>query len=160
PRRPRACRSALGLDRGRGGANLPRSMAGLPPVLRRTGRRRGESGVRARSKLGQGPHPRRGRHPRARALRPRLSKPEPAPIEPGYADRVVLFPIAALWLAFVVLWALRQTLEPSDGPWRPWRQRARGPREGPHDRPDRGGPARRPGPSRRQAEHRNRSTAG
>lgn len=53
---------------------------------------------------------------------------------------MLLFPIAFLWLALVVLWALRQTLEPSDGPWRPWRQRRPTRRVGPHGRPARGGP--------------------
>jgi hypothetical protein len=52
---------------------------------------------------------------------------------------VILFPIAVLWLAFVLIWALRQTLEPTDGPWRPWRRRERDPRGGPHGRPARGG---------------------
>src|SRR5436309_6764199 len=54
---------------------------------------------------------------------------------------VVLFPIALVWLVFVVLWAVRQTVEPSDGPWRPWRQRRRTPRDGPHGHPARGGAA-------------------
>jgi hypothetical protein len=49
---------------------------------------------------------------------------------------VILFPIAFVWLAFVVIWALRQTLEPADGPWRPWRQRNRDPRGGPHGHRD------------------------
>jgi hypothetical protein len=52
---------------------------------------------------------------------------------------MVLFPIAFLWLLFVVLWAVRQTVEPSDGPWRPWRKRAPGGRDGPHGHPLRGG---------------------
>ena len=55
----------------------------------------------------------------------------------GYPAGVVLFPVAFLWLVFVVLWALRQTVEPSDGPWRPWRKRIRG--DGPHGHPSRGG---------------------
>jgi hypothetical protein len=45
---------------------------------------------------------------------------------------VILFPFAFVWLAGVVLWALRNTLEPTDGPWRPWRQRRRNPGSGPH----------------------------
>jgi hypothetical protein len=52
---------------------------------------------------------------------------------------VILFTIALAWLIFVVLWAVRQTVEPSEGPWRPWRQRVRGPRHGPHGGPARGG---------------------
>jgi hypothetical protein len=52
---------------------------------------------------------------------------------------VVLFPIAFLWLLFVVLYAVRQTVEPSDGPWRPWRKRVPGRRDGPHGHPARGG---------------------
>ena len=51
----------------------------------------------------------------------------------------MLFPIAFAWLLFVVLWAIRQTVEPSDGPWRPWRKRTRDRRDGPHGRPSRGG---------------------
>jgi hypothetical protein len=52
---------------------------------------------------------------------------------------VVLFPIALVWLLVIVLWAVRQTVEPSDGPWRPWRQRKPGRRNGPHGHPARGG---------------------
>jgi hypothetical protein len=57
----------------------------------------------------------------------------------GYSAAVVLFPIAFLWLLFVVLWAVRQTVEPSDGPCRPWRKRTPGRRDGPHGHPFRGG---------------------
>jgi hypothetical protein len=56
-----------------------------------------------------------------------------------YSAPVVLFPIAFLWVVFVVLWALRQTLEPNDGHWRPWRRRRRDLDGGPHGHPDRGG---------------------
>jgi hypothetical protein len=52
---------------------------------------------------------------------------------------MILFPIAFVWVVFVVLWALRQTLEPTEGPWRPWRQRNRDPRGGPHGRRSGGG---------------------
>jgi len=52
---------------------------------------------------------------------------------------VILFPVAFLWVVCVVVWALRQTLEPSDGAWRPWRQRKRDPGSGPHGHPARGG---------------------
>jgi len=66
-----------------------------------------------------------------------MSLASPESQDRGYPAGVVLFPVAFLWLVFVVLWALRQTVEPSDGPWRPWRKRVR--RDGPHDRPSRGG---------------------
>ena len=66
-----------------------------------------------------------------------LLRPVAAPSTSGYPGRVVLFPIAFLWLLFVVLWAVRQTVEPSDGPWRPWRKQVR--RDGPHGHPARGG---------------------
>ncbi|HZO63096.1 MAG TPA: hypothetical protein VFB35_08965 [Gaiellaceae bacterium] len=52
---------------------------------------------------------------------------------------MVLFPIAFVWIVCVVIWALRQTLEPTEGPWRPWRRRGRDPRGGPHGHPARGG---------------------
>jgi hypothetical protein len=63
----------------------------------------------------------------------------PPRVPAGYAAKVVLFPIAFLWLLFVVLWAVRQTVEPSDGPWRPWRKRTPARRDGPHSHPSRGG---------------------
>jgi len=54
---------------------------------------------------------------------------------------VILFPIAFVWVICVVIWALRQTLEPTEGPWRPWRRRDRDPDSGPHGHPSRrGGP--------------------
>ncbi|HEY7691644.1 MAG TPA: hypothetical protein VH816_04810 [Gaiellaceae bacterium] len=52
---------------------------------------------------------------------------------------MILFPVAFVWVVFVVLWALRQTLEPTEGPWRPWRRRNRDPRSGPHGRRSAGG---------------------
>jgi len=70
---------------------------------------------------------------------------------PGYSAGVILFPIAFLWLLFVVLWAIRQTVEPSDGPWRPWRKRAPGRRDGPHGHPSRGGAVTRSATSRSKA---------
>ena len=73
-----------------------------------------------------------------------MSRPpgEPAPFprhERRYAALVLLFPIAFVWLVFVLLWALRQSLEPTDGSWRPWRRRRRDPGSGPHGHPARGG---------------------
>jgi hypothetical protein len=54
---------------------------------------------------------------------------------------MILFPVAFVWVVFVVLWALRQTLEPTDRPWRPWRRRDRDSRGGPHGRRSGGGSA-------------------
>ena len=77
--------------------------------------------------------------PRPHATPENADAQDAAPRKWGYSAPVVLFPIAFLWLVFVLLWALRQTLEPSEGPWRPWRQRKRDPGSGPHGHPARGG---------------------
>jgi hypothetical protein len=61
---------------------------------------------------------------------------------------MILFPIAFAWIVFVVIWALRQTLEPNEGPWRPWRRRDRDPHGGPHGRRPGGSPRERATASR------------
>ena len=55
------------------------------------------------------------------------------------------------WLLFVVLWAVRQTVEPSDGPWRPWRKRVPSRPNGPHGHRSPGGAASRNGRASRAA---------
>jgi hypothetical protein len=52
---------------------------------------------------------------------------------------MVLFPIAVLWLVFVLVWVLRKSASPDSPPRKEWTRPRRRPPRGPHGRPARGG---------------------